>query len=226
MRAFPCKDENRASETFEGSGSSGRGPVELESRYRDTPAIDKDLSAFPVCPHSDEASGETFNETSKEAKKMKAVVNVYVIVDEMEGLNDQLTGYLNILTVELITLTSEDIMFAEEGESLDELPEWQREVVQEASKVLNSDDYIELPSQFDIHEYQIMEDFCYDVEDEELSAKLLNRIRGRGAFRNFKDAIHEYGIADDWYAFRAAAFKQIAVDWLEENDIPYTDTDE
>ena len=108
-------------------------------------------------------------------------------------------------------------------QALEELPEWQRAVVQEAGKVLDSEDYIELPSQFDIHEYKIMEDFCYDVEDEDFSAELLNRIRGRGAFRKFKDAIRQRGITDDWYAFRKVAFKRIAIDWLEDNDIPYTD---
>ena len=67
-----------------------------------------------------------------------------------------------------------------------------------------------------------MERFCYSVEDEELSNELLDQIRGSGAFRRFKDAIYRHGITDDWYRFRQAALEEIAVKWLEANNIPYT----
>jgi hypothetical protein len=68
-----------------------------------------------------------------------------------------------------------------------------------------------------------MEKFCYTVEDEEQSEHLVNAIKGRGAFRYFKDLIHQYGIADDWYAYRHQAFKEIATAWLESNQVAYTD---
>ena len=71
-----------------------------------------------------------------------------------------------------------------------------------------------------------MERFCYTVEDDELSRRLLSSIRGRGAFRYFKDTIYEYGIEEDWYEYREQAFKEIAIDWLEGNKIAYTDENE
>jgi len=71
-----------------------------------------------------------------------------------------------------------------------------------------------------------MERFCYTVKDNELSRRLLNSIRGRGAFRYFKDTIHEYGIVDDWYEYREQAVKEIAIDWLKSHDIAYIDENE
>jgi hypothetical protein len=67
-----------------------------------------------------------------------------------------------------------------------------------------------------------MERFCSSIENERLSNELLNQIRGSGAFRRFKDTIHRHGIADDWYRFRQAALEEIAIEWLEAHDIPYT----
>jgi hypothetical protein len=81
-------------------------------------------------------------------------------------------------------------------------------------EVIDSDDYLPLPSKFDIHEYHIMEDFCYSVED--------NKIRDSGAFRRFKDAIQVNGIEEDWYSFRQEALEKITIDWLEDNKVSYT----
>jgi hypothetical protein len=67
-----------------------------------------------------------------------------------------------------------------------------------------------------------MERFCYSVEDEELSNELLDQIGWSGAFRRFKDAIYRHGITDDWYRFCQTALEEIAVKWLEANNITYT----
>lgn len=55
------------------------------------------------------------------------------------------------------------------------------------------------------HEYSIMERFCYEIKDAELSSELLFQIRGSGAFQRFKYAIHRYNIADSWYRYRQKA---------------------
>jgi len=92
-----------------------------------------------------------------------------------------------------------------------------------AGEVLESDDYIELPTKFDIHEYSIMEKFCLSLNDEELSDKMYHAIKEKGAFRRFKDNIYEYGIEEDWYRYRREAFKRIAINWCEDNNIPYVE---
>jgi hypothetical protein len=83
-----------------------------------------------------------------------------------------------------------------------------------AKEVISSDDFLLLPSKFDIHEYHIMENFCCSVEGD--------KIRGRGAFRRFKDAIKSHGLEEEWYSFRQETLEKIAIDWLEGNHISYT----
>jgi hypothetical protein len=87
--------------------------------------------------------------------------------------------------------------------------------------VLNADDYISLPDKFDIHEWQIMEDFCLSVIDARVRVQLLGLIRGRGSFGRFKSAIRSLGIEQAWHQFHHRALEQIAIEWLKENEIPF-----
>ena len=109
----------------------------------------------------------------------------------------------------------------EEGEPYDYLPEWEQELIKMAKKVFDSDAYLQLPTKFDIHEYAIMERFCISLEDEEMANILLNAIRGRGAFRRFKDTLYQHGIEEHWYKYRQQALEEIAEGWLKRKDIPY-----
>ena len=154
---------------------------------------------------------------------MNPIIRLKDFVEEMEVVGDEIKVFLNIRTGEFVTLSTEELSAAEEGEDIENFPEWQQVVIQQAEEVLFTDDYYELPTKFDIHEYKIMENFCYTVEDEALNRRLLNGIRGRGAFRYFKDVIYEFGIEKDWYQFREHAFKEIAIEWLQSNEIAYTD---
>jgi hypothetical protein len=69
-----------------------------------------------------------------------------------------------------------------------------------------------------------MERFCLSVDDENMRDDLCDAIRGRGAFRHFKDRIQAYGIAEEWYRYRDEALREIAVAWCEAHGIPYTET--
>lgn len=149
-------------------------------------------------------------------------VSLRAVVDEMDLFDDEAHAFLNVRTGELVTILNEEIAILERGDALEDYPEWQQDVIRQTEAVLDSEDYLPLPSKFDIHEYEIMQRFCRSVEDEELSNELLYQIRGAGAFRRFKDTIHRYGIAEDWYRFRQAALEEIAIWWLEKHGIPYT----
>jgi hypothetical protein len=157
---------------------------------------------------------------------MAPIVSLQAVVDEMDVLSDETYAYLNTQTGELVTIRREEIAIVEDSDDLEDAiaayPAWQHDLIRKTKEVLDSEDYLPLPSTFDIHEYAIIERFCYAIEDEEFSQDLLDQIRGRGAFRRFKDAIHRHGIADDWYHFRQAALEEIAMAWLEAQSIPYT----
>jgi hypothetical protein len=154
---------------------------------------------------------------------MAVVVSLRDIVDEMQMLSNERHAYLNKGTGELITITDDDIAIVENNDNWSEYPDWQDKILQDTQRVLSSDDFLALPSQFDVHEYEIMERFCLSVENQGISETLLSKIRGSGAFRKFKDTVYRYGIETNWFKFRDQAYKEIAVSWLEGNEIAYTD---
>ena len=82
-----------------------------------------------------------------------------------------------------------------------------------------TEDVIALPSQWDINDRQIMFDFVDQLQDDKQIDLLLARLHGRKSYRWFKDGVIELGIQDAWYAFQAAAYRQIALNWARENDL-------
>jgi len=155
---------------------------------------------------------------------MAVVVSLHEIVSEMDVMNDESHAYLNIETGELVTITDEEINAIESFDDWSGYPDWQRDSLAMAKTVLGSSDYVPLPNKFDIHDYAIMEKFCYSVEDVKLSDELSDQIKGPGAFSRFKDAIHHHGIEDEWHQFRNQALEEIAVEWLESNAIAFSRT--
>jgi hypothetical protein len=154
---------------------------------------------------------------------MAVSVKLKDIVDEISFTLDEASSYLNTKTGDVVTVTEEELQAAENEEPLEDFPEWQHDAIRIATDILETDDYLPLPTKFDIHEYSIMERFCRSVEDDDIGDDLCNAIRGRGAFGRFKDRIHEYGIADDWYTYLDGALREIAIAWCEENGISYTE---
>jgi len=151
-------------------------------------------------------------------------VKLSEIVGEMELQHDQGSLYLDKKTGEVVLLIDEELLTAEEGESSEELPEWQREALKATKDILeNRENYVELPSKVEINEYRIMEDFCHSVEDRGISEKLSAAIKGRGTFSRFKENIVKLGIEARWYKYRKEAFKKIAIEWCEDRNIDYID---
>jgi hypothetical protein len=152
---------------------------------------------------------------------MTLPVSLQAVIDEMDTFGDDFHPYLNQHTGELVTLTSEDIHAVEEGFDLADYPEWHQHALQKTVEVLDSDDYLPLPTKFEIDEWAIMQRFCFGVDDADLSRELQDQIHGAGAFRRFKDTLCRHDLLDTWFAYRQAAFAEIAVEWLEEHHIPY-----
>lgn len=152
---------------------------------------------------------------------MALVVKLQHVVDEMDTLSDELRAYLNKQTGQLITISSEELQAAEEGDDIESYPGWQKEAIRKAQEILDTADYLPLPRKFDLDEYSMMKRFCDEIEDAELSNELLFQIKGSGAFRRFKHAIDRYHIADHWYRYQQKSLEKIAIAWLEANYILY-----
>ena len=154
--------------------------------------------------------------------KAQLKVSLKAVAREMDVLNDEWTAYINRRTGELVTLNNEAVGAVEDGVDEDDLPDGQADELPKIREVLASEDFLPLPSKFDIDEYEIMEQFCRQVEDAGTREDLLSAIQGTGAFRRFRSRVQHWGLLDGWYAFRERSLEDIAASWLEENGIEYT----
>jgi len=166
---------------------------------------------------------------------MTLPVKLADVVEQLSIVSESISVYLNRRTGEFVVLSSDDTLgfedeydFAQatspdEPDWLEDEPEWSKEEHRLRREILNSSDYIPLPDKFDIHDWQIMEDFCRSVRKNPLREQLLGLIKGKGAFGRFNSAIRTFGIDNAWLEFREQAYRRIAVDWLEENEIGFID---
>ena len=81
--------------------------------------------------------------------------------------------------------------------------------------ICKSDDFIALPEKYEINDYEIMREFIYTLPNGRMQDNLLNAISGRGAFRRFREVLDDYGKTEKWYAYKEAAYEQIAREWAE-----------
>ena len=151
-------------------------------------------------------------------------VKITDIIDALDSQSFDVWAFLNKNTGEIMLIGEEEKNLAEENELIDDLPDWQKEAIKFMQDVMSqSKNCIALPTKFDIHEYGIMKKFCADIEDEQICEIFEDLIQGSGAFGRFKDAIDKHGIANDWYAYRTNALKEIAIEWCRENNIEFED---
>jgi hypothetical protein len=66
-----------------------------------------------------------------------------------------------------------------------------------------------------------MADFADGISDERAGRRLARAIQGKGAFRRFKDELHQEhpGLLAAWYEFRDARARRRAVQWLADNSL-------
>lgn len=156
---------------------------------------------------------------------MSLPVSLKEDVDELQMQMDETTSYLHEETGEIRMVQdrearkADDLTEGEIGEA--DLPEWQQDHLPKVHDAVHEPEWRALPSNWDIHEYEIMEAFCYSVEDDDHREQLVRAIRGNGAFRYFRDTCDRLGYTEDWYEYRDQAYEEIAVEWLEKHDMPY-----
>jgi hypothetical protein len=153
---------------------------------------------------------------------MTARVNLHDLAQELQIQTDGWNGFLHKPTGEFVGLQDEALSAAEEGTSDEEFADWEQEEIELAKRIIETDEYIALPSKWDIHEYNMMEDFCLAIENEKMRDVFLHAIRGKGAFRRFRDLAERAGVMKNWFEFRDEAYEEFAKEWCEKNDIPYT----
>ena len=157
---------------------------------------------------------------------MSSRVKLSAIIDSISSIAHNTSCYLDRERGELFLVSKEQLCAAEKDEQEEDHPEWQKDQIKLARKILTDDKqekYIAIPAKFVIHEYSTMENFCISLDDEKISKTLCQAIFGGGAFNRFNNYIHKYGIADDWYKYRYNSMKRIVIDWCKANNIEYVE---
>ncbi len=169
---------------------------------------------------------------------MPITVKLKDIIDALEEAGDSVKHYLDKRTGK-IEIISDDITAGMnlENDEFDLDDELEDDAVQpaglleetaKAREILDDEgeNFIQLPDNFEIHDYAIMEDFSRHYPNNKVSLMLMDTIKGSGAFRRFNNLVRNLGIEKDWYEFRNQTYEQIAIDWLEDHKIPYTRDDD
>ena len=131
------------------------------------------------------------------------------VLDVLEAASDSVTDYLDLHTGETVSLFDPD-MIGETDEALAELIE------------STPERFLRFPTQYEIHEYRIMEDFIESLPTGAVQRELAEAIRGKGAFRRFKATVRFHRIEQQWYDFLAGAYRAIAIQWCKDNQLEYT----
>ena len=134
------------------------------------------------------------------------------VIDAIETANEVFTCFYDTETGETVYLQDEMIT-GERDEELEELIE-------------NSprDRFLRFPTKYDIHEYSIMESFIESLPPSAARQELAHAIRGKGAFRRFKNGVYYHRIEQQWFDYQAEAYREIAIRWCRDEGIDYVET--
>ena len=132
------------------------------------------------------------------------MVNLEKVIEGLEMVDDIIDCYYN---------PEKDEVFLSNIGEYEELSEDEIDELFEKSIIL--------PTQYEINEYQIMVDFIDTINNLEIKNNLQRLIQGKGAFRRFKDYCIETNIIQDWYHYKEQKYKEIAIEWCEQNELKY-----
>ena len=153
---------------------------------------------------------------------MNTAIKLSDLVQTMESQDDESELFVNRLNGEILIFSEEEIIIAEGGDDPQRFPQWQREIIELANEALDSDDFIEMGAAHEIDVYAMMRNFCDSISDVVVADQLHASIRGRGAFQHFRRCVKELDLLEQWFAFKRDAYKIVAIEWCEENNINYS----
>ena len=157
---------------------------------------------------------------------MPLPVKLQDVIEALQFTEDSISYFLDRRTGEIEMMTEEVWSAGEKDELISTYPEWQRDLILKAREIQSTDHFVELPSKLEIDSYDMMEQFCHEYPNRQISEKLSAVIKGKGAFRRFRDMVADLGIQDEWNRFEHQQFEDLAVEWLEAEGIPFTRGDE
>ena len=153
---------------------------------------------------------------------MATKVSLNQVVEALELASDEMSWFVSKQTGQVVMLSHEAMRLAED-DSKAELPDWQEEELRMARDVLESTDWLGLPTKFEVHEWEIMNRFAQSLSVPAQREEVLDAIHGSGAFRQFKSTIRRLRLEDAWSSFRGSAFEDMATSWLTDHGFEIDD---
>lgn len=141
----------------------------------------------------------------RKADRMK--VKLQEVLEALEGAGMEIEYYYDIKTQEILMVFDGMVNGEYSPELMEELSEGFVE------------DFIPLPGKYEINEYRMMKRFIYELPVGRNQDVLEQAIRGKGAFRRFKDRLFDLGMEQNWYKYRDACYEKIAREWCEKYEI-------
>ena len=131
----------------------------------------------------------------------------------VESASESHTDYYDTQTGKTVFLMNPDV-YGERDEALAELID------------SSPGRFLPFPTKYDIHEYQIMADFIDALPPGAARQELAGAIRGKGAFRRFKNGVRYHRLEQRWYDYLAQAQREIAIRWCQENHLEYEEAEQ
>ena len=154
-------------------------------------------------------------------------VKLSELIEALEFDSDERVTRVDLQNGCVVVVENSVIGAVEGGDdaALQDLPDWEREQLEIARAIVedSGERFVDAPDKFDFHEYRQMERFIGTVEDSEAAEQLWRAIKGKGAFRYFKDTANRLGLLKQWYQYRDEAVKQFVVEWAEAHQVPIVD---
>jgi hypothetical protein len=158
---------------------------------------------------------------------MNPSVKLSDLILALEMPSEEFRHYFDRKTGAVVSVEETMLSSLEDGEEedLDDLAEWQKEEYEVAKEIVADDGsrFLPPPDKFEFHEYRVMEEFIRSLDDNEAANQLWCAIKGRGAFRYFKDTLHRLGIQQSWYDYLEEAQREFVIEWAKENNVPFED---
>jgi hypothetical protein len=140
---------------------------------------------------------------------MDMKVKLNDVIEALSFVNDETQYFYSVKTEEVLMVWDGMVNGETDPDLIEDIEE-------------SFDEYIALPGKYEIDEYSMMEEFIDSLPEGRKQDELYDAIRGRGAFRRFKDEVNELGLEKKWYKYRDDAYEELAIEWCEENGIEIT----
>ena len=86
-----------------------------------------------------------------------------------------------------------------------------------------SSDHILLPNPAEIDDLGFRRQFSSFMRDDEYRNELLSALSEKNPEEAFKAKLHELDIDEAWYEFHRSMYADIATEWCEKHNLPYSE---